>query len=93
VIASVVVQNRHEFRACYEAERAKDPNVAGSLTVHFTIDPKGVVTSANVIAERSSLAQPTLHKCALDALRAISFPPSSRGFESQVSYPFDFKPQ
>jgi TonB family protein len=93
VIASVVVQNRQKIRACYELERAKDPNVAGSLTLHFTLDPKGAVSQANVVSERSSLKQATLHQCALDALRTISFPPSSRGFESQVNYPFDFKPQ
>jgi TonB family protein len=80
-------------RACYEAERAKDPSVMGTLTLRFTIDPKGAVTQANVVSERSTLKQPSLHQCALDALRTISFPPSSRGFESQVNYPFDFKPQ
>jgi len=93
VIASVVVQNRQKVRACYEAERTKDPTLAGTLTVHFTIDPRGTVTQANVVAERTTLKQPSLHQCALNALGTISFPPSSRGFESQVNYPFDFKPQ
>lgn len=93
VIASVIVQNRQRFRDCYEAERTKDPAAAGSLTLHFTIDPHGKVLQANVVEPRSTLKQPTLHQCALAALNAISFPPSSRGFESQVNYPFDFKPQ
>lgn len=93
VIASVVAQNRQKVRACYEAERAKNPALAGTLTLHFILDPQGNVTQANVVPERTTLKQPSLHQCVLDALRTISFPPSSRGFESQVNYPFDFKPQ
>ncbi len=93
VIASVVVRNREKIRACYELERAKDPSLRGTLTLHFTLDPQGNVVQANVVPERSTLQRPSLHECALSALRTIAFPPSSRGFESQVNYPFDFKPQ
>lgn len=93
VIASVIVENRQKFRDCYEAERAKDPTTAGSLTVHFTLDPHGKVIQSNIVEPRSTLKQPSLHQCALAALNAVAFPPSSRGFESQVNYPFDFKPQ
>lgn len=93
MIASVIVQNRQKFRDCYELERAKEPTARGSLTLHFTLDPHGKVIQSNVVEPRSTLKQPTLHQCALTALNAIAFPPSSRGFESQVNYPFDFKPQ
>jgi TonB family protein len=92
VIASVVARNRHLVRACYDAGRAKDPRLAGTLTIHFTIDPQGKVTEASVVDARTTLKAGEVHRCALDALRTISFPPSSRGFESQVNYPFDFKP-
>ncbi len=92
VIAAVVAQNRPRVRACYEAERQKNPTLTGTLTVHFKLDPQGKVVEANVVDARSTLPVPSLHKCALDVVRSISFPPSSRGFESQVNYPFDFKP-
>lgn len=92
VIADVVAQNRGKVRACYEAERAKSPELSGTLTVHFTLDPKGHVTEAHVVEARTTLKQPSLHRCSIEALKALSFPPSSRGFESQVNYPFDFKP-
>lgn len=92
VITSVVAQNRDKVRACYDAARANNPELAGTLTIHFELDPRGKVTQANVVPQRSSLTQAALHACALDAIRAISFPPSSRGFESRVTYPFDFKP-
>ncbi len=92
VIAAVVAQNRQRVRACYETERQKNPTLTGTLTVHFKLDPQGKVVEANVVAARSTLQVPSLHKCALDVVRSISFPPSSRGFESQVNYPFDFKP-
>lgn len=92
VIAAVVARNRSKVRACYEAERAKNPTLAGTLTVQFRLDPRGKVVDANVVRARSTLALPSLDNCALDVVRNISFPPSSRGFESQVNYPFDFKP-
>lgn len=92
VITSLVVQNRDKVRACYDAARANNPDLAGTLTVHFELDPRGKVTQANVVPQRTTLTHAGLHACALDAIRAISFPPSSRGFESRVTYPFDFKP-
>lgn len=92
VIADVVRKQRQLFRDCYEKELARSPGLRGNLTLHFVVDPRGQVSSAEVNTERSTLTQPLLGKCALDALRKLQFPPSSRGFESTVNYPFDFKP-
>jgi len=91
VIAEVVKRNRASVRACYEKALKTSPGLRGTLTLRFTINPKGVVTAAEVNEARSDLAVPGLSECAVDAIRSIRFPKSSRGFESNVNYPFDFR--
>jgi hypothetical protein len=92
VIRDVVLKNRQKVRDCYEAALRRTPGLRGTLTLHFILDPKGRVRHAELNQERSTLKDPSLAGCAIDALKRLSFPPSSRGFESEVNYPFDFKP-
>jgi hypothetical protein len=35
---------------------------------------------------------PELDTCAVEAVKTFKFPPSSRGLESKVNYPFNFNP-
>jgi TonB family protein len=93
VIQATVAQNRLSVRACYEKALAVDAKLRGTLTVHFTIDEAGVVTSAEVNTQRTTLSEPGVQQCALAAVKKITFPKSSRGFESTVNYPFDFRPR
>ncbi len=92
VIRGVVLKNRQKVRDCYERELAKSPGLRGTLTIHFKLDPRGNVEFAKLNAPRSTLKQPVLAKCAIDTIKSLKFPESSRGFESEVNYPFDFKP-
>lgn len=92
VIRQVVLSHRGKVRECYERELAKSPGLRGKLTVHFKILPNGTVDFAEVNGPRSSLHQPMLGLCAINVIKSIQFPPSSRGFESLVNYPFDFNP-
>jgi outer membrane biosynthesis protein TonB len=92
VIQGVVLQNRVRIRSCYEAALTQQPNLAGKLTVQFTIDASGKVTVAEVNQARTTLRDPKVQACTLAAVQSLTFPASSRGFESSVNYPFDFKP-
>lgn len=92
VIQKVVLDNRQRVRDCYELERRNDPALEGTLTIQFEIDPSGRVSKASLNAPRSTLRQPSLVNCAIAAVQRMKFPPSSRGFESTVNYPFDFRP-
>lgn len=92
VIHKVVLSHRHSVRDCYEIERRKEPTLRGTLTIQFEINPSGRVTRAELNTKRSTLRQPALVSCAIAAVQRMNFPPSSRGFESTVNYPFDFKP-
>jgi TonB family protein len=91
-IAQVMASNRDKVRACYDAALAQNPGIAGDLVLSFTIDPRGDVKQAEVNWSESDLHIPELDTCAVDAVRSFKFPPSSRGLESKVNYPFNFNP-
>jgi TonB family protein len=91
-IQQVMADNRDKVRACYDAALAQNPGIAGDLVVDFTIDPRGDVKAAEVNWSQSEIHIPELDTCAADAVRSLKFPPSSRGLESKVSYPFNFNP-
>jgi TonB family protein len=84
--------NRDKVRACYDAALAQNPGIHGDLVVDFVIDPRGNVKQAEVNWSASEIHVPELDNCAADAVRSVKFPPSSRGMESKVSYPFNFNP-
>lgn len=91
VIALVIRENRKQFRDCYEQGARDLPDLQGTLTLHFILDGQGKVKQAELNRERSTIHAPPVVDCALSLLRTLSFPPSSRGMESTVNYPFDFK--
>ena len=80
-------------RACYEAALKTNPGIAGDLVVSFIINPDGSVKNAEVNWSESELHVPELDSCTLEVVQAMKFPPSSRGLESKVNYPFNFNPQ
>jgi protein TonB len=91
-IQQVMAANRDKVRTCYDAALAQNPGIHGDLVVDFVIDPRGHVKQADVNWSASEIHVPELDRCAADAVRSLVFPPSSRGLESKVSYPFNFNP-
>lgn len=91
-IQAVIAANRERVRACYDAAQKKEPGLQGDLVVAFVINPDGSVKSAEVNASESEIHSPELDSCAIDVLKTLKFPASSRGLESKVNYPFNFKP-
>jgi TonB family protein len=92
VIQEVVAKKRDTVRICFDALSKEEKGQGGTLTIAFELDPKGNVQNAKLNEERSTLNLPKLVNCAVDAIKAMKFPASSRGFESSVNYPFTFKP-
>ena len=92
-IQRVVADNRHKVRACYDAALATNPGIKGDLVVGFVIAPDGTVKQAEVNWSESDLHVPELDTCAVDAIKTLQFPASSRGLESKVNFPFNFNPQ
>lgn len=93
VIQKVVAERRAAVRACYDKAREKNSALpGGDFVVRMVIDPEGVVKSAEQDFDQSTVKSPDLSKCALAEIQTWKFPPSSRGMETKLNYPFNFKP-
>jgi TonB family protein len=93
VMAQVVKDNRHLFRLCYEKVQKKTPDIKGDLVVSFTVSPQGKVTKAEVDGNASTLKNAEVGACAVEEMKKLTFPESSRGMESTMNYPFNFNPR
>jgi hypothetical protein len=93
VIAKIIKEHRAEIRAqCYEPARKDLPSLQGDMVIHLVLDPAGKVKVIELNQERSTLKSPAVVDCAIGLMKRITFPPSSRGFETVVNYPFNFMP-
>jgi hypothetical protein len=78
--------NLNQLRFCYEKELRKDPQLAGKVTVKFTIGNAGKVTEARAEGMGAEVAA-----CVTQAVKAIAFPKPKGGGIVNVTYPFIFK--
>jgi hypothetical protein len=85
-IDRVVKAHRSALGACYDIEVQKDPTLKGGVTVAWTIDPSGAVTSASVAG--STIHNARVEGCILRQVRSWHFPSSDSA--SQPTYPFSF---
>jgi TonB family protein len=90
---AIVQGNRDAFRACYEKSLGAHPGIKGRVSLVFLIDPKGNVKEARIDPAASDIHHKDLEDCMVAALKNLSFPPSRRGMESTIRYPFQFNPQ
>jgi TonB family protein len=93
IIQKVVKDNRQPVRDCYDKAQKELKTLRGTMTIKFTLDAEGNVKKAELAIERSDLKAPAVVDCALAEIKKIKFPPSSRGMDTTVNYPFDFKPK
>lgn len=93
VLQKVVSEKRSAIRACYDQARQKNSALpGGDFVLRIVIDPEGAVKSVEQDFERSTVKSPDLAKCAVAEVQGWKFPPSSRGMETKLNYPFNFKP-
>ncbi|HEX9297381.1 MAG TPA: TonB family protein [Polyangiaceae bacterium] len=92
-IRAVVASNRDSFRACYDRSLKGHPGIKGTFVLKFVVNPDGTVKSAEADQAKSQIHASDLDTCAIAALKGLKFPPSRKGMESTVSYPFDFNPK
>lgn len=92
VIQKLVKDNRKPVRECYEKARKDLPSLQGDMIIHFVLDPDGKVKQIELDQGRSTLKAPAVVDCAIKTIKGISFPPSSRGMETSVNYPYNFTP-
>ncbi len=76
--------------SCYEDGLLAEANLAGFLTLRFTIGPNGAVTLADVAD--STLEQAPVDRCIAAAVRRWTFPVPDAGLSVRVSYPVMLSP-
>jgi hypothetical protein len=76
------------FRACYQRELNRSPNISGKLIIRFKIDGKGVVQAASLGG--GTLSNAAVTECVTSNVMRLKFP--AKGGLANVSYPFVFSP-
>ena len=89
VIAKLVKDNRQPVRDCMDKAKKELPDLKGDMVIHFVVDPEGKVKKAELNVERSTLKAPAVVDCAIKTIKGINFPPSSRGMDTTVNYPYN----
>lgn len=90
LIQRTVRKHHKEVKYCYEQELIKNKNLAGKMTVRFTITANGDVAAA--IPESSTLANSAVERCVANKIRRWAFPSVKGGGIVVVNYPFVFAP-
>jgi Ca-activated chloride channel family protein len=89
VIQRIVRQNFGRFRTCYEQGLARDPKLAGRLTVRFTIGRDGGVS--NAADGGSSVNDSAVQACIVSSVHALAFPSPETGIAT-VTLPITLEP-
>ena len=76
------------FRFCYERELQSRPDLAGKLSVRFTIDESGKVEGAKIT--KSTIPDKRIGKCVVKNIRKLRFKKPEGGI-CVVNWPFTFK--
>lgn len=88
LIRRVIREHLPEVRACYAAGLARDPSLAGTVVLAFTIGIEGSVADASIAS--STLSDAAVGECIATAALGWRF---FRGATVRVRYPFEFRPR
>lgn len=86
-IHRVVMGHIGAVRACYETEAQRNPGLKGGVTIQWSIDPSGTVTSASVAS--STLSNPRVEGCVVRQVQRWKFP-ASESPTTVAGFPFKF---
>ncbi len=89
LVLKVVRRHQNEIRFCYESELAQAPDLAGKVTVAWTIGATGAVESAQ-IAE-SGLSNERVEACIVQRVKRWTFPEPQGGQEVAITFPWVFQ--
>ncbi len=92
-LGHIIQKHRDRFRSCYEQALGRSPSLAGAFVLLFTLNPDGSFKSVSQDKDKSDIRDDAMAECMISVVKGLSFPPSARGRETTMSYPFDFKPK
>jgi RNA polymerase sigma factor (sigma-70 family) len=84
------------LRDCYEQGLERDPKLAGTVVVDFTIEGEpgvgGVISRSAIDAAGTSLPDAAARECIQETMYALEIDPPADGGVVTVRYPFEFNP-
>jgi len=89
IVRRIIRQHLNEVKYCYEQQLPRHPDLAGRISVQFTIASGGNVTAS--LMQSSSLNNVAVESCIVQAVRRWEFPARPSGM-TIVSYPFVLVP-
>ena len=89
-IDNVIKKNLDQIRVCYEQLLQRQPDISGKISVAFTIDASGHVSSLHI--KESTIAEQAFNDCVTSRIRMWQFPRPRDGKNISIIYPFIFKP-
>jgi len=93
VIAKIIKEQRQPVRDCYDKAQKDLPSLKGDMVIFFVLDPEGKVKKIELNQQASTLKTSAVVDCAIKVIKSLNFPPSSRGMETTVNYPYNFNPK
>ncbi len=91
-IKQVVVSYQPQIQSCYEETLAvKDNAPEGVLKTSFVITADGLVKSAKVNKQTSTLKDNRLHDCVVAVVSSMSFPKPPDEKDHPIDFPFNLK--
>jgi TonB family protein len=88
-VRRIIMQYRGQIRTCYERALLIAPQLAGRVTLNWTISPSGPVIKAQIKSSTSN--SPSLDGCVKDVIKSMAFPAAQNGRPTTVIYPFIFQ--
>jgi TonB family protein len=88
-VMATMQKHRGVMQACFEAQRAVHPTLAGTVRVEWITSPAGRVRSASVLS--STLGNPDVESCLVDEVKKLSFPRAADGLPTTIRFPFAFQ--
>lgn len=76
-VSKVVRSHTGVFRACYQREREKKPDLTGKLVVRYTIHDDGSIGDVRIVDSESTLHDAALAKCVQQQWQRLRFPSRS----------------
>jgi hypothetical protein len=86
-IDTVVRTHELSFHACYAAERARHPDIEGTITVGWHIEANGSVSAQSVVS--TTMGSARVEECVLREIGSLHFPNSDGGVTIDA-YPLKF---
>jgi TonB family protein len=90
IVRRIIRSHMNEVKFCYEQELTKHADLAGRISVQFSISSLGQVIAS--VMQSSTMGNVQVESCVVNAVKRWSFPKPEGGGLVMVMYPFSFAP-